>query len=227
MFSAKDAASSLVPLSANAALAAAIIPGLVTAIASIDDGTKGYGTLADGQRIDFDYAIIATGSAYGAWKAPATSGSTKAARQATLGSCYAAMEVADDIIVVGGGPVGVEAAAAAAETFPGKKVTVVVGGERLMDKFEQQVSDIAAKWLKEHGVTLLYGERVQGTEREHLAPELESQPVGIATERERIVWRKVVITNPFSHDIPMLYFLCFSCRLGWCGRYTFHRYHHH
>lgn len=132
--------------------------GLITRITS--DGTTGEVTLASGEKIAFDYAILGTGSSYNQIKAPLTSQTTIPDRLAALQSQQQAISSSDAVVVVGAGPVGVEMAAAVAETFPGKKVTLVCSGERVLDAFAVKASEIAAAWLLENGVTILYNERV-------------------------------------------------------------------
>jgi len=132
--------------------------GLITGITS--DGITGEVTLDNGEKIAFDYAILGTGSSYNQIKAPLTSQTTRAERRAALQSQQEAISSSDAVIVVGAGPVGVEVAAAVAETFPGKKVTLICSGERVLDAFAVRASKIAATWLVNNGVTLLYNERV-------------------------------------------------------------------
>uniref|UniRef100_UPI0040566375 FAD-dependent oxidoreductase n=1 Tax=Candidatus Electrothrix sp. TaxID=2170559 RepID=UPI0040566375 len=150
----------LVNYTANAAIKkdGVFKQGLITGITS--DGITGEVTLSNGEKIAFDYAILGTGSSYSQIKAPLTSQTTIADRLTALQSQQEAMSSSDAVVVVGAGPVGVEIAAAVAETFPGKKVTLVCSKERILDAFAVKASEIAAAWLVKKGVTILYNERV-------------------------------------------------------------------
>ncbi|MCR6030093.1 NAD(P)-binding protein [Nocardioides sp. zg-579] len=69
---------------------------------------------------------------------------------------HALFETAADIAVVGGGFIGLEAAAAAAKR--GIKVTVYEAAPRLMGRAVcETVSDFALTWHREHGVEIVFG----------------------------------------------------------------------
>lgn len=55
---------------------------------------------------------------------------------------------ADSILIVGGGPTGVELAAEIAVDFPEKKVTLVHEGSRLLEFIGPKAADKALEWLK-------------------------------------------------------------------------------
>lgn len=59
---------------------------------------------------------------------------------------------ADSILIVGGGPVGVELAAEIAVDFPEKKVTLVHEGYRLLEFMGPKGADKALEWLKSRRV---------------------------------------------------------------------------
>jgi NADH dehydrogenase FAD-containing subunit len=140
---------------------AAFKQGLITGITS-SDGTTGQVTLASGEKIAFDYAILGTGSSYNQVKPPLTDQTTIAERVAALTLQSEAISSSEAVVIVGAGSVGVEMAAAIAETFPGKKITLVCSGDRVLGGggFNVKASEIAAAWLTAKGVTILYNERV-------------------------------------------------------------------
>lgn len=118
------------------------------------DGTKG--------EIRFDYLLLATGSSYPAVhgrsvvKAGADQSSLDA-RAATWEDAAARLTAADDAIVVGGGPVGVELAAEIAASHPGKKVTLISRSEILCAALPSKVGELCLRWLQAHGVEVVRG----------------------------------------------------------------------
>jgi NADH dehydrogenase FAD-containing subunit len=150
----------LLPYTANPALKkdGVFKQGLITGITS--DGTTGKVTLSNGEKVTFDYAVLGTGSSYSQIKPPLTEQLSLADRVAAFESQKEEISTSEAVIVVGAGPVGVEIAAAVAETFPGKKVTLVCSRDRVLDAFNPKASEIAAAWLVEKGVDIIYNERV-------------------------------------------------------------------
>ena len=145
--------------SKNAALTPIFKQALITGVTS--DGTTGEITLADGEKVAFDYAILGTGSSYGGIKSTATTLELKSDRLISLTAQKALIEAAESVVVVGGGSVGVEVAAAVSETFPGKKVTLLASGSRLLERFDDKASEYATTWLSgKGGVEIKTGERV-------------------------------------------------------------------
>lgn len=64
------------------------------------------------------------------------------------------------ILIVGGGPSGVELAGEIAVDYPDKKVTLVHKGPRLMEFVGPKASAKAMKWFKENGVDVLLDQKV-------------------------------------------------------------------
>eukprot|EP01133_Synstelium_polycarpum_P005677 gene5677-6557_t len=99
--------------------------------------------LADGEEITFDYLVIATGTnVIAPFKAPMNIDGAPE----YYASIRAKIEQATSVLVVGGGAVGVEMAGEVATDFPGKKVTLVHSGDRLVhstmnDKFTKKLRD--------------------------------------------------------------------------------------
>jgi hypothetical protein len=152
----------LVPYARNAALAKKFKQGVVVSIVS--DGAAGEVTLASGEKVAFDFCVVAAGSTYEVYKADPAAASTKAERVARYGAHRDAISGAEGVVIVGGGTVGVETAAAIVEAFPGKPVTVVTAAARLLDRMNTKASDYAAAWLetKAPGAKVIYGERISG-----------------------------------------------------------------
>ncbi|XP_057464585.1 uncharacterized protein LOC130754390 [Actinidia eriantha] len=96
---------------------------------------------AEGRLVAYDYLVIATGHAY---PVPKT-------RLERLKQCQAdneKIEAARSILIVGGGPSGVELAGEIAVDYPGKKVTLVHNGFRLLEFIGPKASHKALDWLK-------------------------------------------------------------------------------
>ncbi|MGC0364236.1 NADH dehydrogenase FAD-containing subunit [Rhodococcus sp. 27YEA15] len=94
-------------------------------------------TLASGDRVEVDYIVLATGSTY-PFPANPVSDNTEAALtdfQAT----HDALAEAGRVLIVGGGPVGLELAAETREIWPHKTITVIEPGTELLPGFLPEV----------------------------------------------------------------------------------------
>ncbi|KNC99520.1 uncharacterized protein SPPG_04911 [Spizellomyces punctatus DAOM BR117] len=117
--------------------------------------------LAGGSNVPFDYLVIATGSSY-----PSPSKSSKDARTesiAELQEIATAIKEAKSVLIVGGGPVGIEIAGEVATDYPEKKVTLVHASTTLMngpysDKFKARLLST----LQQRKVNVVLGEKVEG-----------------------------------------------------------------
>ncbi|CAO3637012.1 unnamed protein product [Mucor fragilis] len=103
-----------------------------------------------GDRITFDYLILATGTHY---PSPAkASALTFEATHANLKSLRADIKSANSVVIVGGGPVGIELAGEIREVYANKKITIVHDKDNFMDdasspnaKFRKNLLDLAQK----------------------------------------------------------------------------------
>lgn len=124
--------------------------------------TLRYPTGATGT-LSFDYLMLACGSLYPSVdgkqvvKAGAEQSSLQA-REATWAAAAEKLKTAEDAIVVGGGPVGVELAAEIAEVYPEKRVVLISRSERLCAALPHRVGDICARWLQKRNVEVRRGE---------------------------------------------------------------------
>ncbi|XP_039045098.1 apoptosis-inducing factor homolog A-like [Hibiscus syriacus] len=100
---------------------------------------------ADGRRISYDYLVIATGHMD---LVPVT----KPERLHQYKADNQKIQSADSILIVGGGPTGVELAGEIVTDFPDKKVTLVHKGPRLLEFIGAKASDKALRWLKSRKV---------------------------------------------------------------------------
>lgn len=67
---------------------------------------------------------------------------------------------ANSILIVGGGPTGVELAAEIVVDFPGKKVTLVHRGSRLLEFIGEKAGKMAHDWLISKKVEVILGQSV-------------------------------------------------------------------
>ncbi|KAL2328414.1 hypothetical protein Fmac_021841 [Flemingia macrophylla] len=100
---------------------------------------------ADGHKINYDYLIIATGHADQVPK-------RRSHRLEQFQKENEKIKSADSILIVGGGPTGVELAAEIVHDFPNKKVTLVHKGPRLLDFVGSKAADKTLKWLESRNV---------------------------------------------------------------------------
>ena len=113
-------------------------------------------TLADGTENPFDIAVVATGSSYKSFQiAKSYDAITISDRAAQMASEHERLKAAKDVLIIGGGPVGVELAGEIADHFPDKSVTLVERGDRLLRDLKPKAGRIAEKQLRGLGVNIL------------------------------------------------------------------------
>ncbi|CDS00533.1 uncharacterized protein SPSC_02082 [Sporisorium scitamineum] len=74
------------------------------------------------------------------------------------------VKASNEIVLVGGGALGVQFAADIASVHPGKKVTLIHSRKQLLPNFDERVHEIAYRRLKQLGVNVVLGERLALTE---------------------------------------------------------------
>jgi NADH dehydrogenase FAD-containing subunit len=109
---------------------------------------------ASGDRIPYDFLVVCTGSTY-------TGPATKAERIKEFEADYEKVKAADSILIIGGGPVGVELAGEIVVDFPTKKVTLIQSGDRLIDFLGPKASEKTLKWLQSRNVEVILNDRIQ------------------------------------------------------------------
>ena len=114
--------------------------------------------LENGQRLKFDYLVLATGSSY---PFPARMASEKVT-EAELAVRLANERIAQakSILLIGAGPVGIELAAEIDSAYPGKPVTLIDPGDRLMPAFNHELGERLYRGLQQLGVRVLLGDKL-------------------------------------------------------------------
>jgi NADH dehydrogenase FAD-containing subunit len=108
----------------------------------------------------YDYVILATGSTYHYPISPSlTAELSLQQRQLGWKKAYLQLQKAHNILILGGGAVGVELAAEIVDYYPPpqKQVTLVDACSTLVPLFPNQVGTYATQWLQHHGVSLVLG----------------------------------------------------------------------
>ncbi|KAJ4754943.1 FAD/NAD(P)-binding oxidoreductase family protein [Rhynchospora pubera] len=107
----------------------------------------------EGRAVPYDYLVVATGH-----DDPLPRSKTD--RIGQFKQDYEKIKSSSSILIIGGGPTGVELAGEIATDFPDKKVTLVHKGERLIEFIGLKASTKALKWLKSKKVEVLLGQTV-------------------------------------------------------------------
>lgn len=117
--------------------------------------------LADGQSLPFDVAVVATGSSYASFPvAKSDTQMTMEGRAKEFARANADLGSAASVLIIGGGPVGVELAGEIAARYPDKSVTLAQGADRLLDALSPKASRLATKFLTDMGVSVLLNTRL-------------------------------------------------------------------
>ncbi|CAN6562157.1 unnamed protein product [Malus baccata var. baccata] len=107
----------------------------------------------DGRLLVYDYLVVATGHKDSVPK-------TRVARLSQYQAEFEKINSAESILIVGGGPTGVELAGEIAIDFPEKKVTLVHRGSRLLEFIGLKASQKALDWLISKNVEVVLNESV-------------------------------------------------------------------
>ncbi|KZN39271.1 hypothetical protein N480_00150 [Pseudoalteromonas luteoviolacea S2607] len=124
-----------------------------------------FAVLASGETIHFDIVVIASGSRYPSLPlAKSVDASSLESRNNELQTYHDALKQAKDVLILGGGVVGVELAGELAYAMPHLKVTLAHNGPHLLNGFKSKASKKALSQLTRIGVEVQFNARYQETE---------------------------------------------------------------
>ncbi len=129
-------------------------------VGSMDSCIDGIVTLDDGTRLGADALVVTAGSRT---VRPPIDGIEFARHLRTAAdslSLRSEIDDADAVVVIGGGPTGVQLAGAVAATSPDKKITVVEATTTLLAGMGASTGHDAGRILRERGVDVIVGESV-------------------------------------------------------------------
>ncbi|MEM7361796.1 MAG: FAD-dependent oxidoreductase [Bacteroidota bacterium] len=119
--------------------------------------------LNSGKKVLFDYLILATGSTYDTTLKK--EGLVETVKLQDMERIRKLIEKGENILLIGGGLVGVELAAEIITKYPDKNVKIVHSKSRLLHRTPQKVSQYAKKFLQKKGVKVLCNERIEKREK--------------------------------------------------------------
>jgi NADPH-dependent 2,4-dienoyl-CoA reductase/sulfur reductase-like enzyme len=112
--------------------------------------------LGSGEELIPAFVVLATGSSYPFSGKSGTENARDAAARFRDG--YEALSVADRVLLLGAGPVGIELADEITAVWPAKQVTIVdIVGELLGGRFKPELRRELHHQLEQHGVKLVLG----------------------------------------------------------------------
>ncbi|XP_042423113.1 apoptosis-inducing factor homolog B-like [Zingiber officinale] len=103
---------------------------------------------SDGGRVGYDYLVVATGHSY-------SSPGCRRERIEEFREANLKMRSSSSVLIIGGGPSGVELASDIASNYPEKKVTLVHSGSRLLGFIGCKAGNKALEWLRSKNVDVL------------------------------------------------------------------------
>jgi NADH dehydrogenase FAD-containing subunit len=128
--------------------------------AKLADLRDGSAVLDDGREIAFDYAVLATGSTIRGFEALKIAElSTQAEREDEWLAAHDRLSAAQNVVIVGGGPIGVELAGEITAAYPGKRVVLVHATDRLLPALGKGASRKAQRVLEQRGVRVVLGQK--------------------------------------------------------------------
>lgn len=115
--------------------------------------------LQSGVKLDYEFLVLATGS--NASAPSRLNVNEKSEGIKALQSLQNRIRNASDMVIVGGGPAGVELATDVRSVNPHKNVTLVHSRKTLLNNFGRKIHETALEALEGLGVRVILGERIQ------------------------------------------------------------------
>jgi NADH dehydrogenase FAD-containing subunit len=117
--------------------------------------------LSDGRRINYEILVVATGSSYRSFPIGKPIAETKLSdRNAFFVSENSHLISAKEILIIGGGPVGVELAGEIASRYSDKKIFLAHGNDRLLNFLRPSSGKKALRILSKLGVDVVLNDRL-------------------------------------------------------------------
>jgi NADH dehydrogenase FAD-containing subunit len=142
---------------------AAALPSVLHVRARLVRLETGFGIVenSEGERteISADVAVLATGSRFPN-NLMRTAEGTHVQRKAFYARIQKRLSDANRILIVGGGPIGVEVAGEIIECWPDKSVTILEIADRLLGGTSEEVASFATSYLRSRGVRIFAGDRM-------------------------------------------------------------------
>lgn len=148
-----------------------------------------------GDRVEFSQALVATGSTtkgYPFLKGGGATGMTE--RQAELETEAARLGNAQSVLIIGGGPIGVELSGEIKSTWPSKPVTLAEGSDRLLPALSEGAGKKAFRVLTKRGVSILTNAILTRKNGSYAAPD------GDGIEADLVIHAVGVQPNPIPVD---------------------------
>ncbi|PPR02018.1 hypothetical protein CVT24_011141 [Panaeolus cyanescens] len=134
------------------------IIGKVTTIDQRSDKSGGTVTLANGQKVEWAFLVLTPG---GRWEGIVNIPEAKKDVGAFIRSWKSKVEKANDIVLIGGGAVGIEAAGEIKEYYPRKNVTIVHGSDSLLNaSYPAKFRSAATKRVIARGVNVILNDYI-------------------------------------------------------------------
>ncbi|KDR68432.1 hypothetical protein GALMADRAFT_78581 [Galerina marginata CBS 339.88] len=134
--------------------------GTVSSIEENKDGPGGRVILRGGEEVAYDVLAVATGSA---WEGLVSFPDEENLYKEHIALWRNKFETAQDIIIVGGGAVGIEAAGEIKDVYPDKNVTIVQGGKYLLtDIYPRKFRVDLERRLRLRGVKIVFEDHIDG-----------------------------------------------------------------
>ena len=146
----------------------------------VEEVSKSSAKLIDGKQIDFDIAVLATGSSYKTLPiAKSQNAMTLNEREAEVLNANSQLVNAKNVLIIGGGIVGVELAGEIAEHYPEKSVTLAHADDRLVEELKPKASRLAEEMLSVQGVKIKYNTLVDENDELYQSADLVYTCVGL------------------------------------------------
>ncbi|MFO7678057.1 MAG: FAD-dependent oxidoreductase [Thermoplasmatota archaeon] len=119
------------------------------------------------QSIEYDYAVICTGSTYPIFLSSKTNVYTLSSCNEALGVSKA-LQHAKKIVIVGGGYIGVEVAGQLATKHKNISLTLIHSGSKLLERSSPLASKNAVQFLSKKGISFLFNDKVVDHPKPHI-----------------------------------------------------------